>query len=119
MTTADTAAPLARRPHPSKLFVEVTTRCNLRCSYCNCPYIDPTNLDLPRIEVLFERLHHLGVRRLGLAGGEPMMRRDVGDIIALMRKHRLDGVAVAEDGHLAGIVTSGDLITLLERVLRS
>ncbi len=41
------------------------------------------------------------------------------EVIALMRKHRLDGVAVAEDGRLAGIVTSGDLITLLERVLRS
>jgi putative metalloenzyme radical SAM/SPASM domain maturase len=24
----------ARRPHPSKLFVEVTTRCNLRCAMC-------------------------------------------------------------------------------------
>ena len=24
----------ARRPHPSRLFVEVTTRCNLRCSMC-------------------------------------------------------------------------------------
>jgi CBS domain-containing protein len=43
----------------------------------------------------------------------------LGDIIALMRKHRLDGVAVAEGGRLAGIVTSGDLITLLERLLRS
>jgi acetoin utilization protein AcuB len=41
------------------------------------------------------------------------------EIIALMRKHRLDGVAVAEGGRLAGIVTSGDLITLLERLLRS
>jgi acetoin utilization protein AcuB len=41
------------------------------------------------------------------------------EVIGLMRKHRLDGVAVAENGHLAGIVTSGDLITLLERVLRS
>jgi len=41
------------------------------------------------------------------------------EIITLMRRHRLDGVAVAEDGRLAGIVTSGDLITLLERVLRS
>ena len=41
------------------------------------------------------------------------------EIIELMRKHRLDGVAVAEDGRLAGIVTSGDLITLLERVVRS
>lgn len=27
-------APPARSPHPSKLFVEVTTRCNLRCAMC-------------------------------------------------------------------------------------
>lgn len=27
-------APPARRPHPSRLFVEVTTRCNLRCAMC-------------------------------------------------------------------------------------
>src|SRR5215204_1032143 len=26
--------PPARRPHPSRLFVEVTTRCNLRCAMC-------------------------------------------------------------------------------------
>jgi CBS domain-containing protein len=43
----------------------------------------------------------------------------IAEIIALMRKHRLDGVPVAVDGQLAGIVTSGDLITLLERVVLS
>jgi len=42
----------------------VTNRCNLRCSYCNCPFIDPTNLDLPRIAVLFDRLREMGIRRL-------------------------------------------------------
>ena len=26
--------PAHRRAHPSKLFVEVTTRCNLRCAMC-------------------------------------------------------------------------------------
>lgn len=41
------------------------------------------------------------------------------DVIGLMRQHRLDGVAVVQGANLAGIVTSGDLITLLERVLRS
>ncbi len=51
----------------------------------------------------------------------PMVRLEAPlvEIIALMRKHRLDGVVVAEDGCLSGIVTSGDLITVLERVLRS
>jgi putative metalloenzyme radical SAM/SPASM domain maturase len=31
--TGEPAHP-ARRPHPSRLFVEVTTRCNLRCAMC-------------------------------------------------------------------------------------
>jgi MoaA/NifB/PqqE/SkfB family radical SAM enzyme len=69
-------------PRPFSATFAVTNRCNLRCSYCNCPFIDPTQLDLPRIEILFDRLHAMGVRRLGLAGGEPMMRRDFGDIVA-------------------------------------
>ena len=73
-------------PRPFSATFAVTNRCNLRCSYCNCPLIDPTNLDLPRIEVLFDRLREMGVRRLGLAGGEPMMRRDLGDIIALAKE---------------------------------
>jgi len=73
-------------PRPFSATFAVTNRCNLRCSYCNCPFIDPTNLDLPRIEILFDRLREMGVRRLGLAGGEPMMRRDLGDIIALAKE---------------------------------
>jgi MoaA/NifB/PqqE/SkfB family radical SAM enzyme len=33
MSKAPTVPPTLR-PHPSKLFVEVTTRCNLRCAMC-------------------------------------------------------------------------------------
>jgi len=72
-------------PRPFSATFAVTNRCNLRCSYCNCPFIDPTSLDLPRIDVLFGRLRDMGVRRLGLAGGEPMMRRDLGDIVAMAK----------------------------------
>ena len=46
-------------PRPFSATFAVTNRCNLRCSYCNCPLIDPTNLDLPRIEVLFDRLREM------------------------------------------------------------
>lgn len=61
----------------------VTNRCNLRCSYCNTPFLDPRDLPLERVELLLRRLHALGVRRLGLLGGEPLMRRDIGEIVAL------------------------------------
>lgn len=73
-------------PRPFSATFAVTNRCNLRCTYCNCPFIDPTNLDLTRIAVLFDRLKAMGIRRLGLAGGEPMMRKDIGDVIALAKQ---------------------------------
>lgn len=72
-------------PRPFSATWAVTNRCNLRCSYCNCPFIDPTALDLPRVAVMFDRLRAMGVRRLGLAGGEPMMRKDIGEIVAMAK----------------------------------
>ncbi len=73
-------------PRPFSASFAVTNRCNLRCEYCNCPFSDPTQLDLARIDVLFGRLKDMGVRRLGLAGGEPMMRKDIGDIIGMAKE---------------------------------
>ncbi|MGH7788016.1 MAG: radical SAM protein [Candidatus Binatia bacterium] len=75
-------------PRPFSATFAVTNRCNLRCAYCNCPFIDPTNLSLEQIDLLFQRLRSMGVRRLGLAGGEPMMRADIGDIIGLAKRQR-------------------------------
>jgi MoaA/NifB/PqqE/SkfB family radical SAM enzyme len=72
-------------PRPFSATFAVTNRCNLRCTYCNCPFIDPTHLDIPRIALLFDRLKAMGIRRLGLAGGEPMMRKDIGEIIAMAK----------------------------------
>jgi MoaA/NifB/PqqE/SkfB family radical SAM enzyme len=40
---------------------------------------------LARIELLFDRLADFGVKRLGLAGGEPMVRKDIGQIVALAK----------------------------------
>ncbi len=36
-------------PRPFSATWAVTNRCNLRCSYCNCPFIDPSHLDLTRV----------------------------------------------------------------------
>ncbi len=41
------------------------------------------------------------------------------EAIRTMRARRLGGIAVTEGTRLVGILTSGDLITLLERILRS
>ena len=74
-------------PRPFSATFAVTNRCNLRCSYCNCPFMNPKDLDLTQIAELFDRLHQMGIRRLGIAGGEPMLRADLPDIIAHAKAH--------------------------------
>jgi cyclic pyranopterin phosphate synthase len=64
------------------LRVSVTDRCNLRCTYC-MPDGEPTYL--PKAELLsFEEIERfvriavgLGVNKVRLTGGEPLVRRDV------------------------------------------
>ncbi|MGE0455824.1 MAG: CBS domain-containing protein [Vicinamibacteria bacterium] len=41
------------------------------------------------------------------------------DLIARMRGHRAGALPIVDNGRLVGIVSAGDLITLLERLLRS
>jgi GTP 3',8-cyclase len=70
------------------LRVSLTDRCNLRCAYC----MPPEGLDwLPAPEILtgdeIVRLLRIGVETLGIrevrfTGGEPLLRRDLADIIA-------------------------------------
>jgi MoaA/NifB/PqqE/SkfB family radical SAM enzyme len=63
----------------------VTNRCNLRCNYCNTPFLDPQDLPLPSVELVFDRLRELGVKRLGLTGGEPLARKDIREVVTLAK----------------------------------
>ncbi|GII51746.1 GTP 3',8-cyclase [Planotetraspora thailandica] len=70
------------------LRVSLTDRCNLRCTYC----MPPEGLDwLPKPELLtadeIVRLVGIGVERLGITevrftGGEPLLRRELVEIVA-------------------------------------
>ena len=72
------------------LRVSVTDRCNLRCRYCMPREVfGPDHAFLPREELLsFEEitrlvrvLASLGVRKIRLTGGEPLLRRDLTQLV--------------------------------------
>ena len=71
------------------LRLSVTDRCNLRCHYC---MPEDEYLWLPREDVLtFEEIARLadlvaevGVDRVRLTGGEPLLRRDVPELVRLL-----------------------------------
>jgi len=89
------AAPLADtlgRPLHD-LRISVTDRCNFRCTYCMPKEIfGPDYAFLPRSEVLtFEEIERLarvfvdlGVEKLRLTGGEPLVRRDLAVLVEML-----------------------------------
>jgi MoaA/NifB/PqqE/SkfB family radical SAM enzyme len=74
------------KPHPFSASFVVSNRCNIHCSYCNFPTLKTKDLSLIEITVLFNNLKKLGVKRLGLLGGEPLLRKDIGEIIDIAKR---------------------------------
>lgn len=76
-----------RGRHKRKLRLSLTDRCNLQCLYCmpEHPKWLPREQILRRDEIVrLVRLFvtELGVREIRLTGGEPLLRRDVVEIVA-------------------------------------
>ncbi|HXN47290.1 MAG TPA: GTP 3',8-cyclase MoaA [Bryobacteraceae bacterium] len=94
------------RSHNS-LRLSVTDRCNIRCFYC-MPERDPAYV--PRAEILsYEEIERfvtiavrLGVTKLRITGGEPLVRRDLPDLI-----QRLSALPGIED---LALTTNGVLL---------
>ena len=94
------------------LRLSVTDRCNLRCAYC---MPEEEYRWLPRADILrFEETSRivdafteLGVDKLRLTGGEPLLRRDLHELVALLSKKpairdlalTTNGVLLAEQAH--------------------
>jgi cyclic pyranopterin phosphate synthase len=80
----------------SYLRLSVTDRCDLRCAYC----MPERQTFLPRSEVLsLEELHQLalgfiarGITKLRLTGGEPLVRRDMIDLVRALGRKLGDGL---------------------------
>jgi cyclic pyranopterin phosphate synthase len=86
---ADTLIDRLQRPLHD-LRISVTDRCNLRCTYCMPREVfDDSHVYLPRSELLtFEEIErlarqfvHLGVKKIRLTGGEPLLRHGIEQLV--------------------------------------
>lgn len=111
-----TAAPLIDsfgRVHDS-LRISVTDRCNIRCYYCmpetGVHFVERREiLDFEEIERFVRVAVTLGVRKLRVTGGEPLVRRDLPVLI-----ERLSAIAGVED---LALTTNGVLLPQLAEPL--
>ena len=97
------------------LRLSVTDRCNLRCSYC---MPEPDYVWLPREDILhFEEIERLvdiftdlGVDKVRLTGGEPLLRRELPELV-----RRLAARPAIRD---LAMTTNGVLLSAQARTLR-
>ena len=89
------------------LRVSLTDRCNFRCFYC-LPHGEPPiaskeqMLSYEEIEYVCDIFVELGIEKLRLTGGEPMMRRDIEIIIqklATLKAKGLKDLALTTNGY--------------------
>ncbi|SLN77169.1 GTP 3',8-cyclase MoaA [Oceanibacterium hippocampi] len=77
------------------LRVSVTDRCDFRCVYCmseDMTFLPKRDiLSLEELERLCGAFIRKGVRRLRLTGGEPLVRRNVMNLIGALGRHIADG----------------------------
>jgi GTP 3',8-cyclase len=112
----------------SDLRVSVTDRCNFRCTYCMPREVfGADHAFLPREALLsFEEITRvvaaatpLGVRKIRLTGGEPLLRRDLPALVAMLRATGgVEEIAMTTNGvllpaHLDALVGAGlDRVTV-------
>jgi cyclic pyranopterin phosphate synthase len=100
--------PLSRVLHD--LRISVTDRCNFRCPYCmpsevfggGYPFLaKPELMTLPEIVRIARAFVSLGVEKVRLTGGEPLLRPDLPDLVrALKRDIGVPDVALTTNGWL-------------------
>ncbi|MFX1254028.1 MAG: radical SAM protein [Promethearchaeota archaeon] len=87
----DVNSPPDRLVGPLSLHLEVIDECNLKCKHCSTGKL-PRNeqpLTLGELDKLFKSMRNIGTFRLGLTGGEPLLRRELFEIIDLAVAHEL------------------------------
>ncbi len=101
------------------LRISVTDRCDLRCRYCMAEQMTflprAKLLSLDEIAIIAERFIARGVTRIRLSGGEPLVRRDVADLVRRLGSHvghGLDELTMTTNGtrlaeHADALVDAG------------
>ena len=115
----DTADPIDRLGRAMRdLRISVTDRCNFRCRYCMPREVFGESFQfLPRAEILtFEEITRvarvmssLGVRKLRLTGGEPLLRNGLPTLVAMLNE--IDGIDIA-------LTTNGSLLAQQAQALK-
>jgi cyclic pyranopterin phosphate synthase len=97
--------------------IAITQRCNLRCDYChregedNRAQSTAEEMSVDEIVRVARIAVGLGISRIKLTGGEPLMRKDICEIVK--------GIAAIQDLKDLSMTTNGTMLSFLAKELRA
>lgn len=69
--------------YPKSVFLNITNKCNLDCIYCSSEQINMDHIELSekKIDKVLDQFREIGVTKVILTGGEPLLHNNILDII--------------------------------------
>src|SRR5262245_29833399 len=80
------------RKFPLMVTMSLTDKCNFRCIYCHLPQMNRDEMSTADWHRAIDELADAGMMRVSVMGGEPLMRKDVGELVDHLKER---GVNVA------------------------
>jgi MoaA/NifB/PqqE/SkfB family radical SAM enzyme len=104
------------RPRPFFVQYSLLNACNARCAYCNSPARDATQLTTGDHRRVLGELARLGSVRIKFLGGEPLLRPDIGELVAETRRLHMRA-AMVTNGFL--VIDKFDVVRQLDELIIS
>ncbi len=78
---------LTKSYFPFLVMLNITNRCNLKCTYCFSKFYErgKEELNIKQIFSLINELASMGAQRIAISGGEPLLRDDLSQIIKFIK----------------------------------
>ncbi len=84
------------------LRISITNRCNVRCFYCHHDGIVAQDYEMTHEEIyrVAKIAKHIGVTKIRLSGGEPLIREDIVEIVRKLSSLNFRDVSITTNGIL-------------------
>lgn len=84
--------------------ISITNRCNENCLYCHHDCMIPSEKEMTADEIytICKIAKNLGVRKVRISGGEPLIRNDIVEIIEKINSLDFKDISITTNGSLLG-----------------
>jgi len=98
---------------PEHVYFSLTNRCNLRCKMCEISKnstVEESELSTDKVKEIILQIRDIGINHIIFSGGEPLLRRDLVEIIRFAHENNIQMVDLITNGTMLDDAIMKELI---------